>query len=741
MTVVEFRKPDDLRKLRPDWERILSESDSDTIFLTVEWIGAWWSAYGKSGALRLLAATDDGGVVRGIAPLRLQTLRRSGQSRQALIFAGDGSTDSDYLDFIIERGFEPAVLEAFYKYWTKRRREYPVLALNEIPAASPNLSLLRSMAARDERLWEEVDVPSGTVQLPATWEEYLNMLRPRFRTQIRSTLRNLESRAEVKFGFCESRKELDRLLEVLFDLHTRRWAQDGKAGVFSREGKRDFYRALSPALLDCNRLRFSWLERSGRILACQYGFVYNGAYSQLQEGYEPESSHWNCGVGLRAWSIRKMIEEGVREYDFLGGIGRHKTDWGAEIKYSKRIVTARPGVRNLLFCCGGKWHQRMKERITEAAAGISPAAHGARDERGQKAAQQCDSVGLPPLPSSDWRRAAVAKAYFKLRLPAVIRPLRARYRLGPGLRLSRRRGPSARIFIYHRVNDDHDPFFPAISTKLFEQTMRYVSRHYKVVAMPDLIRHLDDGPAESVVAVTFDDGYRDNCENAFPILQRYGLPATIFLTTGTMDRDDPIWFEQLALAIKKTPREHVDLEIDIPRRFWFRTLAERLRANESIFGLLRDLPDEERRQWLSVIMNQLGVPDDRERRGRMLSWDQARYMNRHGVDFGGHTVTHPFLSRLTRENAWWEVSECKRRIETELQRPVETFAYPNGREKDYEPWGNEIMRGAGYKAAVTTIWGMNYSSTDRMRLRRGGPWETTEALFAYKLDWYQFADR
>jgi hypothetical protein len=115
-------------------------------------------------------------------------------------------------------------------------------------------------------------------------------------------------------------------------------------------------------------------------------------------------------------------------------------------------------------------------------------------------------------------------------------------------------------------------------------------------------------------------------------------------------------------------------------------------------------------------------------------------MNTHGIDFGGHTVTHPFLSRLSREDAFWEVSECKRRIETELQRPVETFAYPNGRKKDYEPWDSEIMRGAGYRAAVTTTWGMNHSSTDPMQLRRGGPWEDTEAMFAYKFDWYQFAD-
>ncbi len=740
MKVTEFREPGILETLRPQWEGIMRHSDSDTIFLTSEWMTSWWTAYGRSGALRLLVAADGSGVVRGIAPLRLQTVRRSGQSRQALIFAGDGSTDSDYLDFIVERGFEHPVLEAFYDHWIKQPGESPVLVLNEIPATSPNFPLLRDMAAKNGLLWEETSVPCGTVQLPGTWEEYLGMLRPRFRTQIRSALRNLESRAGVNFGFCENPEQVNRLLDALFDLHTRRWAQDGKPGVFNREGKRDFYRALSPALLKHNRLRLSWLEWNGRILACQYGFVYNGTYSQLQEGYEPDTSHWNCGVGLRAWSIRKMIEEGIREYDFLGGIGRHKTDWGAEIKFSKQVVIARRGPRNLVFCRGANWSERAKEGIKRAAPKKLLAEYKARRIRSQKPVHSNDGAAMPQLPPADWRRAAIASTYYNLQAPAALRPLRSRYRFGPGLSLSRRKEPSARILIYHRVNDDGDPFFPAISTRLFEQTMRHVARNYKVVGLPDLVRHLEDGPAEPVVAITFDDGYRDNCENAWPILQRYHLPATIFLTTGTIDGDDPIWFEQLACAIKKTSMEHLDLELDIPRRFLFRTVADRLDANNQIFGILRDLPDDERKRWLPHILRQLAVKDNGELLGRMLTWSQVRTMNAHGIDFGGHTVTHPFLSRLSRESACWEVSECKRRIETELQCPVESFAYPNGRQKDYEPWGSQIMRSAGYRAAVTTTWGMNYASTDRMHLKRGGPWENTAALFAYKFDWYQFAD-
>ena len=226
----------------------------------------------------------------------------------------------------------------------------------------------------------------------------------------------------------------------------------------------------------------------------------------------------------------------------------------------------------------------------------------------------------------------------------------------------------------------------------------------------------------------------------FPVLQRYGLPATIFLTTGSVDSREPLWFEQLALALKKTSREFIDVERDIPRRYRTRTQAERLLSNEQIFQLMKTLPDAERREWLAEIVEHLGVSDDRERDNKMLTWDQIRLMKANGIEFGGHTVTHPFLSRTTREQAAWEVSECKRRIESELQEPVNFFAYPNGREEDFSTWNKELLRRAGYQAAVSTLWGANYRSTDRMELRRGGPWEESPELFASKLDWYQLVN-
>lgn len=347
--------------------------------------------------------------------------------------------------------------------------------------------------------------------------------------------------------------------------------------------------------------------------------------------------------------------------------------------------------------------------------------------------------------SREWMQNTLASCYLHTGLARLVRPLRERYCLtrfpeGRWPRLQKREGPTARILYYHRVNDDCDPFFPAISTQLFEREMQFVASHYKVVTLDKLLEHLDGQATDTLLAITFDDGYQDNFTNAFPILQRHGLPCTIFLTTGSIDSREPLWFEQLSLALKKTARETFDLETDSPIRFRIRTESERLECNNQVQGFLRDIPEVDKSQWLARILKQLAVEGDDERHGKMLTWDQIRFMKERGITFGGHTITHPFLSKTTQLQAAQEISGCKARIEEALQLSIRYFAYPNGHKPDVSQANLDLVRRAGYSAAVTTTWGMNDSNTDRMELRRGGPWEESAAMFAYKLDWYQLTN-
>jgi peptidoglycan/xylan/chitin deacetylase (PgdA/CDA1 family)/CelD/BcsL family acetyltransferase involved in cellulose biosynthesis len=741
MKVVEVFSDGGLPELAAAWADLCDRSASTSIFHTWEWAHSWWTAYGSAGQLRILMAFDDHGELQGIAPLFSRPVKRYGRTYSTLCFIGDGSADSDYLDFITAAGFEAEAMAAFWRHLQPALSAGTLFELNEVPDSSPNLAVLRACCSERRAIWQETDVPCSVVNLPEDWQKYLQTLAPRFRTKIRSVLRNLDEREGVTFRFCRDTKELEALLPSLFDLHGRRWKKEGLPGVFGPSAKQNFYRTLSNALLQRGWLTFSSLDWKGRTLACQYGFVYRGQYSQLQEGYEPASEHWNVGIGLRAWSIQQFLKQGIRTYDFLSGTGKHKSDWGSVVKLSKRIVFGLPTTANLLFCRGPEWEIRTREAVKKRLpARLVSLRESYYERRTHSGGAESNAIERGAPDAISWYRSALAQCYSSSPLPKLLPWFRNRYCLHiPKRSLEKRLLPTARIFYFHRVNDERDPFSYSLSAAVFDRQMRFLARHYKVVSLAEVVTRLADRtPAEPVVAITFDDGFQDNYQYAFPILQRYGLPATIFLTTGSIDSREPLWFERLSHAVKTTTQQFIDVEIDIPRRLPMRSAAERLHTKNQIISLLRPLPDSDRRTILTSLLSVLGEPQDQK--DVMLTWDEIRHMKKHAIDFGGHTVTHPFVSKLSPELAQWELSECKRRIESETQAQVRHFAYPNGRPGDFETWNKTVLYDAGYQAAVSTLWGVNSPDTDRMELRRGQPWEENSAVFAAKLDWYQLTD-
>ena len=101
------------------------------------------------------------------------------------------------------------------------------------------------------------------------------------------------------------------------------------------------------------------------------------------------------------------------------------------------------------------------------------------------------------------------------------------------------------VITYHQVKDPADDG-SSVGVAAFREQMGYLRRHYQVVRLEDGVARLQRGRTpERLVSITFDDGYEDNYRNAFPILERYGLPATVFLTTGSIDSGEPLWFASM----------------------------------------------------------------------------------------------------------------------------------------------------------------------------------------------------
>ena len=702
--------------MRSEWNALLKSSSADTVFLTSEWLTAWWHAYGGQKRLLILAARGEDGQLAGLAPFYIDTF----QGLRRLRFLGDGSFDSDYLDFIAPKGNESSVISAFLRELISLRGQWDVLQLNEIPASSASLPILLNLHRSSAWRLQQVEVPCGIRDLPDSWDAFLQTLRPRFRTSVRGCLRDMQE-WNGRFEVLSSESDIPDWLQRLFALHSDRWSLRGQSGVFGTDQKRAFYERMAREFHRLGWLYMSRYSIKDSVLASQFGFLYRDTYHLLQEGFDTQCIHVSPGITLRAATIRDLISRGVRTYDFLGGMGRHKSDWGAEAKLSVRLALAPPSLAALRYIRLPQVMQETKDRIKQMLPEAARLKLGIGKEPAKPAPTANFREQASANPKGGWKQRLASFSYRTgaLRLAQALSQ-RCEFSANGSLRASRLRktsGAKVAILCYHRVGGGGVPLYSGLPPQIFQQQMQYLRRNYRLVSLDSMLALLD-APASSgqFVAVTFDDGYRDVYTHAFPVLQNLQIPATIYLTVDVIEQDSVAWYDRIFLALSLVQADKFDVMLDKPRRFLLSNPVSRLRAAEQIISYLRRIPATARIDFCRELDRQVPVPAD-QIAGRMLTWEQIRTMQKAGASFGSHTLSHPAISQLSRAALEDELRTSRQIIENRLQAPAKDFAYPFGKPADY---GDTplVIPDFAYRTAVTTNWGLNSASTDPFRLRR-----------------------
>jgi hypothetical protein len=248
--------------------------------------------------------------------------------------------------------------------------------------------------------------------------------------------------------------------------------------------------------------------------------------------------------------------------------------------------------------------------------------------------------------------------------------------------------------------------------------MRYLRKRYRIVSIDQMLREMAEGrSSDPAVAITFDDGYADLYTHAFPILRSYDIPATIFLTVGAIESGNVAWYDRVFVAFQVAPAGEYVLPLSPPRHLRMGTPEERLGSAEDFISLMRKLPASEQRACCAMLENAVEFPA-KSLEKRMLSWDQVRDMQKGGISFGAHTMTHPVVSRLPESDLDWELRESKRIVEERLQSEVKHFAFPFGKSDECGDAAVARLKQLGYRSASTTTEGINDSWTDPFQLRR-----------------------
>lgn len=297
------------------------------------------------------------------------------------------------------------------------------------------------------------------------------------------------------------------------------------------------------------------------------------------------------------------------------------------------------------------------------------------------------------------------------------------------------RGQNHVLLMYHRVIDD--PFAEheyaqtgtAVSKRAFEAQIRYISLKFKILTAGDYIESLREGrplPKQCAV-VTFDDGWLDNYENAYPILKSYRVPATIFVCTGFLNTTKKLWFHEILHSIKWQGLSSEQLARALMRFLPDKSIESDVRSLladaqprdvviDNFFHLVKSLGANQLEELSSELMKLSGKSDTAwEQRRFMMTWDEIRSLDMQIVEIGSHGQSHRLLTSIPQVDAKREIHESKAEIESNLGTNVRTFAYPNG---TYDENIKRMVLEAGYLGAFAV--GGGDGSSDLFTISRIG---------------------
>jgi len=270
--------------------------------------------------------------------------------------------------------------------------------------------------------------------------------------------------------------------------------------------------------------------------------------------------------------------------------------------------------------------------------------------------------------------------------------------------------PHGVILVYHRVNlSPEKNFFVTrnanLDTREFERQLRFLRQYFSVQSLNTIVQCLTEQRElpKNFAVLTFDDGYQDNFSQAFPLLSKYKIPATLFLSAGPIDTGRLFWHDQLEIVLFHTRRRSFRMQLnDGIHKLTVGTPGEKYFTAEFLFNRLRNMSPLERNFFLQRLSESLGVriSDQMVEQYKPLNWEQVRSMYSSSlVHLGCHSMNHQVITQLEAGAEAEELQAPQELIRRHVGVRPRLFAYPMG---EFDRGSFEYLKTHGYSAACTT---------------------------------------
>lgn len=256
-----------------------------------------------------------------------------------------------------------------------------------------------------------------------------------------------------------------------------------------------------------------------------------------------------------------------------------------------------------------------------------------------------------------------------------------------------------KVLMYHRFSDLQEP--GKVSVDHFDNQMALLSGYFNVVNLSELCDRIKIGKSipPNSVAITIDDGYEDFYQYAYPVLKKYRLPATLYITADFVNQSIWLWPDSIRYLISSTSHSTISINDQITLTWQPEDANTLSSAIHQLTQYCKRIPNHDKLSLISNLQKKLEVtlPDKPTSEFRALNWHQVRELSQNRIEIGGHTRTHPILSQTNDTELEYEIQSCKTEIEKHIDKEVTSFCYPNGTASDFNDKVKQQVKSAGYQ--------------------------------------------